>query len=103
MSRKVVRKVLRSGETAFGYKRRIQPRPKLGPWQEDLDRLLATNAACDRRDRLTVLRIYEDLCGFGYEGGYDTVRRYAAAWRRRNSTATSASLSGRCVPRARLP
>ena len=29
LSRKVVRKVLRSEETAFEYKRRVQPHPKL--------------------------------------------------------------------------
>ena len=41
VSRKVVRKVLRSGETEFHYSRTRQPQPKLGPWQEALDRLLA--------------------------------------------------------------
>jgi hypothetical protein len=34
VSRKVVRKVIRSGETAFVYERRVQPQPKLGPWRE---------------------------------------------------------------------
>jgi predicted transcriptional regulator len=32
VSRNTVRKILRSGETAFAYGRRVQPRPKLGPW-----------------------------------------------------------------------
>ena len=31
VSRKVVRKVIRSGETGFVYERRVQPQPKLGP------------------------------------------------------------------------
>ena len=35
LSRKVVRKVLRSEETAFEYKRSVQPHPKLGAWRED--------------------------------------------------------------------
>ena len=43
LSRKAVRKVLRSDETAFVYKRDVQPRPKLGPWLTELDRLLAAN------------------------------------------------------------
>jgi hypothetical protein len=30
VSRKVARKVIRSGETAFVYERRVQPQPKLG-------------------------------------------------------------------------
>ena len=45
LSRKVVRKVLRSGATSFEYERGVQPLPKIGPWRGDLERLLATNAA----------------------------------------------------------
>lgn len=33
ISRKVVRKVLRSGETAFDYERTVQPMPKIGPYK----------------------------------------------------------------------
>jgi predicted transcriptional regulator len=44
VSRNTVRKVLRSGETSFEYERGVQPRPKLGRWSADLDRLLAVNA-----------------------------------------------------------
>ena len=33
VSRKVVRKVLRSGETAFEYERSVQPLPKIGPFK----------------------------------------------------------------------
>src|SRR5690349_15432914 len=39
LSRKVVRKVVRSGATEFVYERKVQPQPKIGPWREDLDRL----------------------------------------------------------------
>ena len=53
VSRKVVRKVLRSEETAFEYKRNVQPQPKLGAWRDELDRLLAANAARGSRDRST--------------------------------------------------
>ena len=91
LSRKVVRKVLRSEATAFEYKRRVQPHPKLGAWREELERLLAANAARSSRERVTLLRIFEDLRGLGYEGGYDAVRRYAAAWRREGGTGTAAA------------
>ena len=40
ISRKVVRKVLRSGATEFVYERTVQPHPKLGSWRAELDRLL---------------------------------------------------------------
>ena len=40
VSRKVVRKILRSEATEFHCRREEQPMPRLGPWQEALDRLL---------------------------------------------------------------
>jgi len=55
----------------------FQPRPKLGRWKAELDRLLAKNAAAAPRERLTLIRIFEDLRALGYDGGYDAVRRYA--------------------------
>jgi len=91
VSRKVVRKVIRSEDTAFEYKRRVQPQPRIGPWRDELDRLLATNAARPSRERLSLMRIYEELSALGYEGGYDAIRRYAAEWRRRESAATAAA------------
>ena len=91
ISRNTVRKVLRSGETAFVYDRTVQQLPKLGPWSRDLDGLLAANERKARRERLTLRRIYEALQEFGYAGGCDAVRRYAGAWRRERSLATAAA------------
>ena len=68
LSRKVVRKVIRTDATEFEYERRIQPRPKIGPWRDDLDRLLAENARRSSRERLTLMRIFEELRGLGYGG-----------------------------------
>ena len=87
LSRKVVRKVLRSGVTEFRYAREQQPLPKVGPWKADLDRLLAANEAKPSRERLTLMRIFEALRELGYQGGYDAVRRYARAWRRERASA----------------
>jgi len=91
VSRKTVRKVIRSEETDFAYERSSQPQPKIGPWREELDRLLSANAARPSRERLTLIRIFEELRGLGYEGSYDAVRRYAAVWKRRESEATAAA------------
>jgi transposase len=82
VSRKVVRKVLRSEATEFHYERGEQPLPRIGPWQDALDQLLASNEAKPSRERLTLIRIFEALRGLGYEGGYDAVRRYARVWQR---------------------
>ena len=81
LSRKVVRKVLRSEATEFRYEREEQPLPRIGPWQEELDKLLLINEAKAARERLTLIRIFEALHGLGYQGGYDAVRRYARGWR----------------------
>ena len=77
LSRNTVRKVLRSGSTSFEYVRAVQPRPKLGLWHADLDRMLSGNEAKPARERLTLIRVFEELRGLGYKGGYDAVRRYA--------------------------
>jgi transposase len=89
MSRNTVRKVLRSGETSFAYERDVQPQPKLGRWKSDLDRMLMENAAKPTRERLTLIRLFEDLHGLGYAGGYDAVRRYARSWQREHASQTA--------------
>jgi transposase len=91
LSRKVVRKVLRSGATEFRYERAEQPQPKLGAWRGELDRLLAENAGRASRERLTLMRVFEELRGLGYGGGYDTVRRYARGWQRSKSEVSAAA------------
>jgi transposase len=89
VSRNTVRKVLRSGATEFTYEREVQPRPKLGRWQADLDLLLAGNEAKSARERLSLIRLFEELRGLGYDGGYDAVRRYARGWERERSASTA--------------
>ena len=91
VSRNTVRKVLRSGETSFEYERSIQPRPKLGHWAPGLDELLAANAAKSAREQLTLIRIFEELRGRGYDGGYDAVRRYARRWSKERGQSTTAA------------
>jgi transposase len=89
VSRNTIRKVLRSGETAFEYERNVQPRPKLGRWTIELDELLTGNTAKPTREQLTLIRIFEQLRERGYEGGYDAVRRYARRWAKQHGQATA--------------
>src|SRR5205085_2185470 len=91
VSRNTVRKVLRSGETAFEYERNVQPRPKLGRWTVDLDELLTSNAAKAAREQLTLIRIFEELRERGYDGGYDAVRRYSRRWAEERGQSTAAA------------
>jgi transposase len=91
VSRKVVRKVIRSGATEFRYEREDQPLPKIGRWRDTLEQLLSDNEAKPSRERLTLIRVFEELRGRGYEGGYDAVRRYARRWSKEHGQATAAA------------
>src|SRR6201986_5049024 len=86
VSRKLVRKVVRSEATEFRYERENQPLPRLGPLRDVLDELLAANQAKPSREQLTLIRLFEQLRGRGYEGGYDAVRRYARGWQRHQAS-----------------
>ena len=89
LSRKVVRKVIRSEATEFRYERGRQPLPRIDPWRDQLDGLLLANEDKPARERLTLIRIFEELRGLGYQGGYDAVRRYAQKWRVERGAATA--------------
>jgi transposase len=88
LSRKVVRKAIRAPEGAFNYERKVQPLPRIGPFRERLDALLAENEGRSRRDRLRMTRIHDLLLREGPSTSsgerltvsYDAVRRYAARW-----------------------
>jgi hypothetical protein len=102
ISRKVVRKVLRSDETEFRYERKHQPFPEDGGWREKLDCFCRRNAAKPQRERLTLIRIYEELRGLGYDGSYDRcggMRRIGRTRRCRGRGLCSAELrAGRGLP-----
>jgi transposase len=89
VSRKVVRKVLRSDATEFKYERGSQPAPKIGPWRHQLDALLLANDSKAARERLTLIRVFEELRALGYDGSYDAVRRYTKAWQKDRGAVTA--------------
>ena len=89
VSRNTVRKILRSGETDFTYEREHQPLPRIGPWVEHVDRFLRANEGKAARERLTLIRIYEEVRALGYSGSYDAVRRYAKTWAKARGSITA--------------
>jgi transposase len=82
VSRQVVRRAIASETGEFHYERSVQPLPKLGLHLADLKRLLEENERRPRRERVTLIRMWEELRELGYAGGYDAVRRYARRWQR---------------------
>jgi transposase len=89
VSRNTVRKILRSGATEFQYEREVQPLPTIGPWREQLDRLLMANEGKTTRERLTLIRVFEELREVGFKGSYDSVRRYAKALGKERGSVTA--------------
>src|SRR6185437_783479 len=72
---------------------------KAGQWASELDGLLAANAAKSAREQLTLIRIFEELRGRGYDGGYDAVRRYARRWSQERGQSTAAAYDRRFLER----
>jgi hypothetical protein len=93
VSRKVVRKVIRSNATEFHYERSTQPLPRIGPWRERLESLLEENEGKSARERLTLVRLFEELRGFSYSGSYAAVRCYALGWRKERGAALTQAYS----------
>ena len=71
--------------------REARPLPKIGPWSDKLDQLLLANQAKVARERLTLIRLFEELRELGYDGGYDAVRRYARRWAKQHGQSTAAA------------
>jgi len=80
LSRNTVRKVIRSDQTAFEYKRQVQPHPRLGDHIDLLKERLSTDQHLPKKQRRTAQILYEELQLEGYSGGYDAVRRYVKRW-----------------------
>jgi transposase len=81
VSRKVIRKAVRAPEGAFDYQRKVQPLPRIGPFQDRLNTLLEENELRGKRDRLRMTRVHDLLVREGFEGSYDAVRRYVTRWK----------------------
>lgn len=82
LSRNTVKKVIRGDATEFVYDRKAQPLPKLGPYEVSLLEHLITDATKPRREQRTAAVLFEELQRLGFEGGYDSVRRYVQKWKR---------------------
>lgn len=82
ISRNSVRKILRAGDaTDARYERASQHFPKLGAFIPKLEEMLVKNETRSRKERFRLRRIYDDLVCLGFDGGYDSVRRFAKHWR----------------------
>jgi transposase len=81
LSRNTVKKVIRSEVTEFTYDRKEQPLPKLAAYRELLSGYLETDGTKPLREQRTAIVLFEELQRQGFDGGYDSVRRYIQKWR----------------------
>lgn len=82
LSRNTVKKILRSDATELTYERKVQPRPKLELFKEKLAEYLAEDSSKPQKHRRTAVVLFEQLQREGFDGGYDSVRRYVQQWRK---------------------
>ena len=80
LARNTVKRALRFEGEAFEYRRRHQPRPKLGPYVATLEAWLTAEEKLPARERRTAQRLYEALSLEGYSGSVDSVRRHMRAF-----------------------
>ncbi|MDA3961566.1 MAG: IS21 family transposase [Planctomycetota bacterium] len=84
IARETVAKMLDHSEPP-GYRRsRAAAQPKLDPFKDIIDEILASDTAVRRKQRHTAQRIFERLrAEHGYSGGYTIVKDYVRAQKRR--------------------
>ena len=81
LSRNTVRKVLREDKTANAYERAVQPSPKLGDYQGQLESWLEADSKLPKNQRCSAKRQYERLQAEGYTGAYDSIQRFMKQWK----------------------
>ena len=91
LARNTVREIIRSGKVDHKYQRNAQPRPKLGVFAERLSTLLKEDKPKPPKHRRSAQILFEQLQREGYEGGYDTLRRYVSAWKSAEEATTAAA------------
>lgn len=84
-------KFVRPRVTELTYERTNQTLPKIGPWADELDAMLASNVRKPKREQPTLIRVIEELRARGYDCGYDAIRRYAASWNKVERIASAAA------------
>ena len=88
LARNTVRDIIRTGKTDQTYQRSNQPRPKLGLFADRLSALLKEDSSKPVKHRRSAQILFEQLQREGYEGGYDTLRRFVSAWKVSEDAAT---------------
>lgn len=99
LSRPTVRKHCRT-RCEPSYRRRTQPTPRLGAFQEKLETWLRAERLLPKAQRRTARRLFEGLQAEGYRGAYDSVQRFVRRWK---ADTIGAAVTQAFVPLVFLP
>lgn len=72
LSRNTVKRYLKKESEAV-YRRKTQPLPQLGGWQDRLKEWLASDGLLPKPRRRSARRLFEGLQAEGYRGAYDSI------------------------------
>jgi transposase len=81
LSRNTVKKWVQAPPGSEPSYRRAAVKSRLAPFEAQLHAALTADAQRPRRDRRSVLRLYQELRDAGFTGGYSTVTEYVRGWR----------------------
>jgi len=82
ISRQTVAKALQREQAPEYTLRKPREAPRLGPYQEQLDKLLEENGRLPKKQRYTGHKLFELLQTQGYTGSESSVQMYAVRWRK---------------------
>jgi len=82
ISRQTVAKALQSEHAPEYTLRKPREAPRLGPYQEQLEKLLEENGRLPKKQRYTGHKLFELLQAQGYAGSESSVQMYAVRWRK---------------------
>ena len=82
LTRKTIRLWLKAAEGVEPkYRRRVSDDTKMAPFAVQLTKALEIDARRPRRDRRTALKLFAELKGDGFTGGYSRVTEFVRRWR----------------------
>jgi transposase len=82
ISRQTVAKALQTEHAPEYTLKKPREAPRLGPYQEHLDKLLEENGRLPKKQRYTGHKLFELLQAQGYAGSESSVQMYAVRWRK---------------------
>lgn len=89
LSRQTVTKALQSEHAPEYRLKKAREAPRLGPYQDQLEKLLQENGRLPKKQRYTGHKLFELLQAQGYTGSESSVQMFAVRWRKAHKRPTT--------------